>query len=81
MVTELRTRVTRRVTTPAGTLVVSIETSGIRVRAAGKKKSVLVTYRQLAKLGLQNEGYSLSEMEWSKPVQTLRVIGRKKRVH
>ena len=81
MPTQLKKPVSRLVAVRDGGLVITICPDGIRVRASGKKKTVLVTYKQLAKLGLQNSGYYLSEEEWSKPIQSLRSLGRKRKLN
>jgi hypothetical protein len=81
MPTELSKPVSRVVGLRDGGLVVTVCKDGIRLRASGKKKTVMVTYKQLAKIGLQNSGYYLSEEEWTKPVQAMRSLGRKRKLN
>lgn len=56
-----------------GGLVVTITENGIELRAERRRtaKALAVTYDQMAKQGLLNGRYSLTEAEWAKPLDQL----------
>jgi len=67
MTTVLTKPVARRI----GALVVTISGTGVRLRAAGKRLAVEVTWADVVKAGLEKRGVSLFEREWEKPLEQL----------
>lgn len=56
-----------------GGLVVTITEKGVYLRGHRRKgsKALFVSWNDIAKKGLQNDGYSLLEDQWDKPLEQL----------
>ena len=72
MPTEFSKPVRRRV----GNLVVTITADGVELRAFRRRKCLRLTWSQLAKQGLKEAGYSLTQKEWEQPTKQLRRLAR-----
>ena len=62
-----------------GDLVVTIDKQGVEVRAAGKVKSVRLTWDQVILEGLKSAQYLLSPEQWENPRKTLGKLAGKPR--
>ena len=72
MTTELTKPVTRRI----GDIVVTIREDGVELRGFRKRRSVLVSYEEIAKRGLMKYGVRLTEKQWSDPLTQVRKLSR-----
>jgi hypothetical protein len=80
MVTELKKTVSRKIhVRDKGDFVVSITNDGITIRTFRKRKSVTLSFDQLALRAIEQAAYLLSEKEWNDPLGTLSKLGRLKR--
>lgn len=80
MVTELNKTVSRKIhVRDKGDFVVSITNDGITIRTFRKRKSVTLSFDQLALRAIEQAAYLLSEKEWNDPLGTLSKLGRLKR--
>ncbi len=80
MVTELKKAVSRKVHIRGrGDFVVSITNDGVAIRKFHKRKSVALSFDQLALRALEEAAYLLNEKEWDDPLGTLGKLGRLKR--
>jgi len=70
MTTQLRKPVSRRV----GDIVVTLREDGVELRGFHKRRSVLVSYEEIAKRGLMRVGVALTEREWAEPLTQLRKL-------
>ncbi|MBN2474276.1 MAG: hypothetical protein JXB62_06695 [Pirellulales bacterium] len=75
--TELTKPVSRRVhVSGKGDFVVTLSKHGVSLRKARKRKSVTLSYDQLALRALEQGGWMLNAKEWAAPLATLGRLAR-----
>lgn len=75
--TELTKPVSRKVHLRGkGDFVVTLTTVGVSIRKARKRKTVTLSYDQLALRALEQGGWLLNDQEWSDPLTTLGKLRR-----
>jgi len=78
--TELSKPVSRRVHVPdKGDFVVTLTKTGVTIRQFRKRKTVTLSYAQLAMRAMEQGGWCLTEKQWKDPLTTLGKLSRLRR--